>query len=127
MGWHGYVLIEIAAQLTPNTVDEDGNVIEEGTRSLVRRALLQLGRQSGPSHKITCIRPSNDRQSVILELELTGPVTKTQVVTKLAELLPWSVEQITNNVTCTVSPGANWEERRQATDNYLVAHAQEWE
>lgn len=100
--WHGYCFIEVAVPL-----DND-------QKALVKQALLQLGNQTHQyAHKITQFRASNDKQSALLELELTSAVTKAQVCDKLAELLPWTSEQISNNSTFTPSPGNNWEERRQ--------------
>ncbi len=113
--WHGYCLIEIDTEL-----DDEQKV-------MVKQALMQLGRQSGPAHKVTQFRPSLDKQKAILELELSSIPTKAQVCNKLAELLPWTAGQISDNSTFTVSPGDTWEERRKATVQYLINNKEEWE
>jgi len=113
--WHGYCLIEIATPLTTQQKQD------------VKTALMQLGKQAGEAFEITQFRPSLDKQAAILEITLDTPVTKAQVCNKLAELLPYTAQQISNNMTFTLSPGNTWWERAQATCNYLVANSAAWE
>lgn len=127
MSWHGYVVWHITTPLTANTVDEDGNVTEVGTRSLAKQALKELGRQSGPAHEITVMRPSNDKQSVLIRLMTQNEPTAAQFYNKLAELLPYTAGSIAAKSTFLVSPGATKEERRQATLAWMRVHNAEWE
>lgn len=124
--WHGYVLIEIDTPLSDDTLDEGGNVIEVGQKNLAINALLQLGTQTGKPHQITHLRASSDGQKIIVEAESSVSVTKEQACNKLATLLPWTAEQISNNSQFTKSPGDNWQERRQATVAYIKAHKAAW-
>ena len=124
--WHGYVLIEIDIPLTDDTLDEDGNVVDVGTKNLAINALLQLGTQTGLPHQITHLRASSNGQKIIVEVQSSIAVTKAQACKKLATLLPWTAEQISNNSSFTKSPGDNWEERRQATIAYIKAHKVAW-
>ncbi len=115
---HLYVLIEVTTALT----DEQ--------KVLVRDALLELGRQYDvfPDRK-TQVRRSLDNQKVIVELVLPESLTKAQVVSKLAERLPWSEATISNNTKFQVFGGlsATHEESRQAAIDYLIANKTEWE
>lgn len=115
---HLYTLIEVTTPLT----DEQ--------KILIRDALLELGRQYDvlPNRK-THVRKSLDNQKVIVELVLPDRLTKAQVVTKLAEKLPWSEETISNNSNFQVfgGLGATWEESRQEAVNYLIANSTDWE
>ena len=112
--WHGYVLIEIDTPLTGEQ------------KQLAKTALLQLATQAGLPHQITHLRPSSDGQKVIVEAYASNAVTKVQACNKLATLLPWTAEQISNNTAFTRSPGDNWEERRQTTVAYICNHKSEW-
>ena len=103
--WHGYVVWSVTIPLTAATLDEDGNVTEVGTRSLARQALKELGQQSGPAHVITVMRPSNNKQSVLIRLMTPQEPTAAQFYTKLAEHLPYTAQQVANNSTFTPSPG----------------------
>ena len=127
MVWHGYVLIEIDTPLSDDTLNEDGNVVEVGQKNLAINALLQLGTQSGLPHQITHLRTSSDGQKIIVEAQSSVAVTKAQACNKLATLLPWTAQKISDNVTFTKSPGDNWEERRQATVTYIKGHKAAWD
>lgn len=112
--WHGYVLIEIDTPLT------------DAQKKLAIDALLELGRRVGLPHQITHLCSSVDGQKIILELQTPVVITKAQVCNKLAELLPWTSQRISDNTTFTKSPGANWEERRQATVAYKGNNKAMW-
>lgn len=115
---HVYVLIEVT---TPMTAEQ---------KVLARDALLELGRQYDifPSNK-THLRTSLDNQKAIVEVVVPTSVTKAQVVTKLAEHLPWSEATIDANLNLTAfgGLGATWEESRQAAISYLIANSVDWE
>ena len=96
-----YYRVEIATILSDDTLDEDGNVTEVGTKNLARNALLELGRQIGLPHEKTHLRSSADGQIITVEMETPVALTKSEACTKLAELLPWTAQQISNNVTFT--------------------------
>lgn len=115
---HVYALVEVT---TPMTAEQ---------KILARDALLELGRQHDifPSN-ITHIRRSLDNQKVIVEVVLPTTITKAQVVTKLAELLPWSESTIDTNTNFQVfgGLGVTWEESRQAAVSYIIANISDWE
>jgi len=125
--YHSYVLWAITTPLTDDTI-EDGIVTEEGTKTLAKNALLELGRQYSPNPcHVTHLRPSIDGQKYIVELCTPVVPTATLFYNKLAELLPYTAEQIAGVSNFTVSPGDNWEERRKATVDYLINNKEEWE
>jgi hypothetical protein len=125
--WHGYAIWRIVTQLTADTVDDDGNITEVGTRSLARQALEELGQQSGQSHKITVTRPSNDRQSVLVRLLTLQEPTAQVAYTKLAKHLPFTAQKVADNSTFWISPGATLEERNAATKDKIREPGAEWE
>ena len=124
-----YYLIEISTQLTDDTLDENGVVTEVGTKNLAKNALLQLGRQNAPAHKKAHLRPSNDGQKIILEVDLTSALSKSEACDQLAELLPWTSQQISNNTTFTKlgGAGATWAESNVVVKQYLRDNVEEWE
>ena len=125
--WHGYCLWAITTELTEDTIVDDV-VTEEGTKTLAPRALLELGKQSdtNPCH-VTHLRPSINGQKYIVEIYTASKPTALQFYTKLAELLPYTAQQISDNSNFLVSPGDTWEKRRQATVAYLIKNKEEWE
>lgn len=123
-----YYLIEISTQLTDDTLDEDGVVTEVGTKNLARNALLQLGKQNSPAHKKAHLRSSADGQKIILQVDLISRLTKSEACDQLAELLPWTSEQISNNTTFTKlgGDGSTLEESRLATKAIIVGDKAGW-
>jgi hypothetical protein len=115
--WHGYFLLWLSENLTPAQL------------IMVRDAILGMGRQKDDQPAlITHLRQSLNSRGVIGELVLPAAPTKAQVVTALANKLGVSEQVVLNNiVTFQVSPGNTWEERRQATVAYLIAHQEDWE
>ena len=101
-----YYLIEISTQLTDDTLDEDGVVTEVGTKNLAKNALLQLGNQNALPHKKAHLRPNSDGQKIILQVDLAVRLNKNGACNQLADLLPWTSEQISNNSTFTRLGGA---------------------
>ncbi len=122
-----YYLIEIATQLSDDTTDGEG-VVTLGTKSLAKNALLQLGKQNTPAHKKAHLRPSTDGQKIILEVDLTSALSKAEACTQLAELLPWTAQQISNNTTFTKlgGAGATYEESRQAAMAVIAGDKAGW-
>ena len=123
---HRYYLLTITQALTDDTVDENGNITELGTRSMTRDALLTLGNLRSDAHLQTHMRFSLDGQKVIVECETNGNVTKDQFVSKLSELLPWTETQINNNLEITKFEGT-YEESRELIKQYLINNINEWE
>lgn len=127
MTYYGYCLWSITTALTDDIVDEDGVVTTEGTKTLARRVLLELGTQSGLPNLVTHLRPSLNSQKWIIQLESPVTPTATLFYNKIAELLPYTAEQIAGVSNFVVSPGDTFEERRQATVDYLIENKAEWE
>ena len=125
--WSGYAVWSITTALTEDTLDEDGNVTELGTKSLAKNAVLLLGTQSGLPHIVTHIRPSLDGQKILIDITLEEKITKAEAVEKLAEFLPYTEQQISNNSTLQVFSGANREARRLAAVQYLIDNSEDWE
>ena len=112
---HKYYKVKILTALSDDTLDEDGNVTEVGQKTKVINALLSLGRQSGLPHQITHLRAKPGGQTITVEMETPTSLTKAQACTKLAELLPWTSQQISNNTIFT-KQGPE-EARQDITDN----------
>jgi len=123
-----YYLVEIDTILTDDTVDEEGVVTEVGTKNLARNALLELGMltDSNPVN-ITHLRSSLDGQKIIVEMKTATALTKSEAADKLAELLPWTSQQISDNTTFTKFAGDNWNGRRLTAVQYLIDNKEEWE
>ncbi len=122
-----YYLVEIDTVLTDDTVDGDGVVTEIGTKNLAKNALLELGRLTGLPHTVTHLRPSLDGQKIIVEMQLAEALTKSEACDKLAELLPWTSQQISDNTSFTKFAGDNWESRRVTAVQYIIDNVAEWE
>lgn len=115
MAWHGYARITVTTLLTnPQKV-------------AIRNALLGLGEQVGAPNLITHLRPSNDQQSVIVEINKPSDLTKAECVTALATALGVSENTVNNNSTFEAFTGADWEARRQSCLAYLATNAGAWE
>lgn len=128
MSVHLYYLTEISTQLSDDTLDENGVITEEGTKTLTKNALLKIGNQNQPAHKKAHLRFSSDKQKIILEVNLPSKLTKAQACTQLAELLPWTAEQISNNTTFTAlgGAGATYKESQTAAKAYIHDNAEAW-
>ena len=124
--WYGYARIVISTPLTDDLLDEEGNVIEEGTKTLVRQALLSLGSHHGPPNLITAIRPSLDYQSFILELEWEHRLRLLEVLDVLVEYVGWTMGEAAAATQLFDTRGWDWEEQRQEVDDYLIADKDEW-
>lgn len=124
---HAYYLITINQVLTEDTIDEEG-VVTPGQKSLIKTALLELGRQAGPAHKVTHLKPSVDHQKIIVEMERATQPAKAQFCNKMAELLPWTSETISNKTTVTRLGGNNstYEESRQAAMAEIASDKEGW-
>ncbi len=120
---HNYYLIEVNQALTDNEYDEDGNIVVEGQKRLIKRALKSLGRQSGMAYRKTHLRASTNHQKVIIEMETPVQATKAQFCNKMSELLPWSAETISNKTTITKMTNA---EAKLEISNNKADWGEEW-
>ena len=73
-------------------------------------------------------RPSNNGSQFIMEGIFTdGEIDKDALAEMLGPILGLPIPPIKATMVVIILPGDNWEERRQATVNYLIANSDDWE
>lgn len=119
---HTYYLLTINQVLTDDIIEivDDVEVVTLGQKSLIKTALLELGdKRTRMAYRKTHLRASVNHQKIIIEMETPVQATKTQFCNKMAELLPWSAQTISNKVTIKKMT------RKEAMAE-IKNHAEEW-
>lgn len=112
--WHGYFYIKINDSLSQVKLDES------------IAGMLEMGKQSDPQPcKITHFCSSS--RHFIFELEVSSVILKAQVVTKLANKLGYTEQQVINNIDdWQVFLGNNWEERKNNARQHKIDNPLIW-
>lgn len=128
MSWNGYVRVLVNASVGETKLNQSLNgLLEMGNYPALTDDVPNSFPNDNP-HLITRVIRDLAGNHFIFEIFLNSVVTQAQVVTKLANKLGFTEQQITNNIDAfEIFAGSSWEERRQAAKAYLTANAVSWE
>lgn len=125
MAWHGYFYIKISDSLSEaKLIDAITGMLEMGNYPKYVDGVEQNHPNTNTAFITHYVRKG---RRFIFEVVLPSGVTKAKVVTKLANKLGYTEQQILNNIDeFQVPTGNDREARRQATRSFMITNKAIW-